>query len=93
VCSPKTSHVVTELVSSAAHCSSLPTTSSSCPSKNASTLKKTRLAGTESEPIVSTDLTQPITESTSSRTSFITSQLASSEESASQPPPASLNGR
>jgi len=48
---------------------------------------------TESEPVVSTDLTQPITESTSSHTSFITSQLASSEESTFQTPPASLNGR
>jgi hypothetical protein len=48
---------------------------------------------TESEPVVSTDLTQPITESTSSCMSLITSQLASSEESASQPSPASLNGR
>jgi hypothetical protein len=48
---------------------------------------------TESEPMVSTDPTQPITESTSSRLSLITSRLASSEESTFQPSPASLNGR
>jgi hypothetical protein len=92
VCSPKTSHVATELVGSAAHFSSLSITFSSRHSKDASTLKRLASQATESEPVVSTDLTQPITESTSSRTSIITSQLASSEESASQTPPASLNG-